>query len=259
MYAVRQGSGKPLLMVHGLGGSHRSWDRIVPTLAEQREVIAVDLPGFGRTPPLPGKATVAGLVDALAAFIEDEGLDGVDLVGSSMGARLVVELARRGHPGTVVALDPGGFWSKTQVTVFNVTTVLSVSMLRLIRPLLPKLTGSAIGRVLLLAQLTAHPRRLPAEHVFTELTGIATAPSFDDIRRDMAHGPEQQGAPAGSLAGRLVIGWGRQDRVTPRSQAARARELFPDATLHWFDSCGHFPQWDQPEQAAAMILTATAG
>ncbi|CAN5786136.1 hypothetical protein BH09ACT7_BH09ACT7_46000 [soil metagenome] len=53
---------------------------------------------------------------------------------------------------------------------------------------------------------------------------------------------------------RVVIGWGRNDRVTLPRQAARATELFPDARLHWFDNCRHFPHWDQPEQTAALIL-----
>jgi len=45
--------------------------------------------------------------------------------------------------------------------------------------------------------------------------------------------------------------------VTLPSQSARALELFPDATLHWFESCGHFPHWDQPERAAELILAST--
>ncbi|MFN2534598.1 MAG: alpha/beta fold hydrolase [Pseudonocardiaceae bacterium] len=46
---VRRGSGSPLLLVHGLGGGWRSWNPIIDGLAERREVIAVDLPGFGET------------------------------------------------------------------------------------------------------------------------------------------------------------------------------------------------------------------
>ena len=70
-------------------------------------------------------------------------------------------------------------------------------------------------------------------------------------------GPRQQGAPAGSVPGRVVIGWGRQDRVTLPRQAARATALFPDAQLHWFDHCGHFPHWDAPRETTRMILSST--
>lgn len=67
--------------------------------------------------------------------------------------------------------------------------------------------------------------------------------------------PVQEGGPTRH---RVVIGWGRQDRVTLPRQAARAQERFPDAGLVWFGRCGHFPHWDRPDATARVILTATA-
>jgi len=52
MNYIRRGAGKPLLLIHGLGGSWRSWQTILDSLALERDVIAVDLPGFGDTPSL---------------------------------------------------------------------------------------------------------------------------------------------------------------------------------------------------------------
>jgi pimeloyl-ACP methyl ester carboxylesterase len=46
--------------------------------------------------------------------------------------------------------------------------------------------------------------------------------------------------------------------VTVPRQAARATELFPDAVLHWFAQCGHFPQWDAPDEAVQLILDSTS-
>lgn len=108
MLFARHGSGQPLLLVHGLGGSRHSFDPITAALAAEREVIAPDLPGLGDTPPLRGEVSVATLADALEAFIVEHGLDGVDCAGSSLGARMVLELARREKVGATVALDPGG-------------------------------------------------------------------------------------------------------------------------------------------------------
>ncbi|MBJ7600364.1 alpha/beta hydrolase [Candidatus Nephthysia bennettiae] len=51
-----------------------------------------------------------------------------------------------------------------------------------------------------------------------------------------------------------MIGWGRQDRVTLPSQAKRATELVPEATLLWFDRCGHFRHRDQPKKTAQLIF-----
>src|ERR1019366_3383037 len=110
MEFVRRGTARPRLLLHGIGGSWRSWSPILDDLAAVRDVIAVDLPGFGASAPLQGPTTIATLADAVTDFTNANGLKAVDAVGSSMGARLVLELARRGGMGSVVALGPGGFW-----------------------------------------------------------------------------------------------------------------------------------------------------
>lgn len=175
-----------------------------------------------------------------------------------MGARLVLEMARRGHGGNVVALDPGGFWSQREVKVFGATVKASVGLVRRIQPALPLLTRNAVARTLLLAQFSAHPWRLDPDLVLTELRAFKTATSLDEALDSLVNGPRQEGAAAGSLKGKVVIGWGHQDKVTRPRQAQRAQRLFPDATLHWFNHCGHFPHWDQPAQTANLILTNTA-
>ena len=201
MHAIRDGTGKPLLLVHGLGSSARTWDLIRPALAARRQVIAVDLPGFGMTPPLAGPVTVATLTDALEAFISRAGLDDVDMAGSSVGARMVLEMARRGHPGTVVALDPGGFWDGVQVRIFGATVRASVALVRGLQPVLPALSRSAVGRSTLLAQFSAHPWRLPPGLVLTELRSLASAASLDEVLADLVRGPRQQGVPAARSRG----------------------------------------------------------
>lgn len=70
MHHVRQGNGKPLLLLHGLGGSWRSWSPVLDSLAAEREVIAVDLPGFGATAPLSGEVSIRTLADAVTDFSE---------------------------------------------------------------------------------------------------------------------------------------------------------------------------------------------
>ena len=92
---IRFGNGQPLLLIHGLGGSWRSWIPVLDRLSAHREVIAIDLPGHGKTPRLEGNTTIATLADSVTDFIQRHGLSGIDAVGSSMGGRLVLELARR--------------------------------------------------------------------------------------------------------------------------------------------------------------------
>jgi pimeloyl-ACP methyl ester carboxylesterase len=256
MNEVQRGAGRKLLLIHGLGGSWQSWSTIMGPLAAERSVIAIDLPGHGATPAEHDSGTFDGLVGSVERYIADKGLDGIDVVGSSMGARIVLELARRGRVGNVVALDPGGFWRGWERTFFKITIGVSGRLLRAIRPSLPMLSKNAASRTALLAQLSARPWALDPKVVATELATLSTTGTFDALVRDLASGPEQIG-PAADPARRIMIGWGRHDRLCLPRQAARAKFAFPSARLHWFEASGHFPMWDMPDETVAVILAAT--
>lgn len=243
--------------MHGLGAGWRSWAPLLDRLAEHREIIAVDLPGFGETPRGAGEVSIATLADSVADFIHDQGLDGVSTAGQSMGGRIVLELARRGVGGDTVALDPGGFWNHRELVVFGATLRPSIALVRAMRGMLPALLGNPVGRTLLLAQLSARPWALSPETVLPDVRGLADSPATGDALNALTKGPVQEGAPAGTVPGRVTIGWGRRDLVTVPRQASRAAELFPDAVLHWFEGCGHFPQWDAPDEATRLILDRT--
>lgn len=258
LHHIRLGQGKPLLLLHGIGGSWRSWDPVLDGLSAKRQVIALDLPGHGQSPKLAGENSIYTLADAVTTWLHENNLIGVDCVGSSMGARLVLELARRGVLGAVVSLDPGGFWAGWQVPFFYYSVAGSVRLVRLLQPVMPAIMNSAVGRSLLLVQFSVRPWKIPAAVALHEMRTFAATTNFDELLRQLAYGKKQEGAVRGSIRHPLVIGWGRQDRVLPPSQAARALAAFPDATLYWFDKCGHFPQWDQPEETIQLILSVTS-
>lgn len=253
----RRGRGKPLLLVHGLGSSRNAWSTIVPALAQQRELITMDLPGHGDSPAEKDSGTFDGLADSFENWLVEEKFAGFDMVGSSMGARLVLEMARRGRSGSVVALDPGGFWEGWERRFVKATLAASGMLLRSLRPALPRLAQSAVARTLLLAQLAARPWALNGDLVGKELATIANTASFDSLVQDLAFGATQTG-PAAANAGRVTIGWGRHDRLCFPAQAQRAQKTFPGSRLVWFEHSGHFPMWEQPDDTVELILEATA-
>src|SRR3954464_9053177 len=106
---ARTGSGPPLLLLHGLGSCKEMWRPVVPMLARSHDVIAVDLPGFGASPP--GAETVDGLADEIAAFLDALGLDAVRVAGNSMGGGLALALGARGRVASACAISPIGFAS----------------------------------------------------------------------------------------------------------------------------------------------------
>lgn len=255
-HSIRQGQGSPLLLIHGLGSNSGSWRSIWSPLARRRQVIALDLPGFGRTPQLAGSTTIATLADAVSEFMTREGLQDVPLVGSSMGARIVLELARRGHRGAVVALNPGGFWSPLDRHYLGFTLGLSVRLLRSLGSWLVPLARNSVTRSLLLAQLSARPWAVSPEAAIYELRSYAEAPAFDAALQALVQGPLQLGTANPNCP--ITIGWGRKDRVLWPHQAQRALAQFPTAVLHWFEKSGHFPHWDEPEQTVQLILENTS-
>lgn len=242
-----------MLMIHGLGGSLLSWGTIADELAGKRELLLFDLPGHGGTPAEGDSGTFAGLVRSVEALIVENGLEGVDMVGTSMGARLVLELGRRGLAGRVVALDPGGFWRGWERGFFRSTLAASIRLLRLLKPALGRLGHNAAARTVLLAQLSARPWALDGDAVATELNSFAATPTFDALVKDLARGPTQRGSASG-----VTIAWGRHDRLCLPRQAKRAMREFPDAELVWFERSGHFPMWDEPAKTIDLILRATA-
>ena len=169
----------------------------------------------------------------------------------------MLELARRGVGGDTVALDPGGFWSDRELAVFGATLRPSIVLVRALGGALPTLLGNPIGRTALLAQFSAHPWELSPQTVLPDVRGLADAPATGDVMDALTQGAKQRGAPAGTVPGRVTIGWGRRDLVTLPRQAQRAIAAFPDAVLHWLPRCGHFPQWDAPDDAICLILNST--
>ena len=257
MHVTRTGAGRPLLLVHGLGSTRRVWDPVIHAIAAEREVVALDLPGHGATPAEEDSDTVKGLARSLEAFVDREGLSGVDMVGSSLGGQLVLEMARRGRAGATVALDPGGFWLGWERAAIRTSLAASLWTVRAIRPALPMLAGSAVSRTAMLGVLSARPWSLEAELVAAELAAFADARGLDALIDNLAFGPSQAG-PAAHGSGPVTVGWGRHDKLCNPRQAARAVAAFPKARLHWFENSGHLPMWDEPDEAAALILSATA-
>src|SRR5215213_2318896 len=106
---VRRGSGPPLVLIHGIGSQWQMWQPVLDRLARERDVIAVDLPGFGDSPPLPGTPSVEALAGAVAELLGELGIERPHAAGNSLGGGVALELGRRGDARSVCVLSPAGF------------------------------------------------------------------------------------------------------------------------------------------------------
>src|SRR5438046_4651630 len=102
--AVRQ----PLLLIHGLGGSRSIWEPVIPLLEGEREVHAIDMPGFGEAPPLPKgqPASAANLARAIHEECMRNGVERPHVAGNSLGGWVALEMGRFGWAASVTALSP---------------------------------------------------------------------------------------------------------------------------------------------------------
>src|ERR1700674_606402 len=107
-----EGTGQPLVLLHGFGSSLYTWDRWVRQHASTRRLIRLDLPGFGLTGPAPdGDYTAERYVRVVGTLLDSLGIEHSDIAGNSMGGRTALMFALE-HPERVrklILVDAGGF------------------------------------------------------------------------------------------------------------------------------------------------------
>jgi pimeloyl-ACP methyl ester carboxylesterase len=110
LHVYQIGAGEPLVLLHGLGESHIGWRPVIGPLSDEYDVIAIDLPGFGRSPALPGRvfSSPANLADAIESTLDQLGVDTYHVAGYSLGARVAIQLAASPRVQSVIAIAPGG-------------------------------------------------------------------------------------------------------------------------------------------------------
>ena len=107
----RAGSGPSLVLLHGLGHRRQGWTAVHDKLTPHRDVISVDLPGHGQSPPLrtSGQEPVVAMAEQIAALLSELGLSRPHLAGNSLGGTIALTLAVQGRAASVTALSPAGF------------------------------------------------------------------------------------------------------------------------------------------------------
>ncbi|MFF4836541.1 alpha/beta fold hydrolase [Streptomyces sp. NPDC001315] len=250
---ARVGSGEPLLLLHGIGHHRQAWDPVVDILAAERDVIAVDLPGFGASPGLPdGLSYDLPTTSAVfAAFCEALELDRPHVAGNSLGGLLALDLAREKHVRSVTALSPAGFWSQAERRyAFGVLIAMRQISQRLPLPLVERLSRTAAGRTALTSTIYARPGRRSPDAVVAETLALARATGFDATLRAGAavqFTDDLPGVP-------VTVAWGSKDWLLVRRQGVRAKQIIPRARLVRLPGCGHCPMNDDPALVARVIL-----
>lgn len=255
LHYVRAGEGEPLLLIHGIGHSHRAWIPVTDALVADRfDVVAIDAPGFGASAPLPAgiRPTVAALADAITDFVEHElGWERPHVGGNSMGGALALELAARGEARSATALSPAGFWNRRELRFCQLSLTSSYTLVRHAGAALAPLAGTGVGRAALAGQLMHTPWKMPAEEARATLDGLGGSDAFPAT---LAAFDALVPPPADALEGvPVTIAWAQHDHLLIPRQANRARRLYPRARHVTLRGVGHVPTWDNPALVARTL------
>jgi pimeloyl-ACP methyl ester carboxylesterase len=249
---VRRGASEPLLLLHSLGGSLIQWSPVMDALAAKRDVVAVDMPGFGDSPPLPLgiEPTSANLATAVLGFWRSLGIgETPDVAGISLGAWTAIECARQGGVRSVVALSPAGFWREPPGEAGHpVTRARPVG--RLVRPFLRPLLWTAAGRRRVLGRSFHHAENLSPAEALAVARAYITAPAYPEASALMRAGRVED---MQEIKVPVTLGWAEYDRLV------RNRPLPPGvlpSSVHQvaLPGCGHVPTWDDPDLVSRVIL-----
>ena len=251
-YVVDAGDGPPVVLIHGYGDTADGWRRVVPGLLESHRVIALDVPPFGRS----GDPHAPRLIDFYKRFFpelfEQLGLERATVIGHSLGGAISLHLTLD-RPELVERLGlvapaglgkaPPWWWHALAGYGRLWRTALSVPS-----PLTPVLIKQGMTRFLDW-RLFHDPRQL--RDAIEHLASMHSAPR--DFDRLLAAGRCCIESYTGTLledsaairVPKFMV-WGRHDGLVPSEHAHAFRALHPDAHVHVFDDCGHYPHIELP-------------
>jgi pimeloyl-ACP methyl ester carboxylesterase len=221
---------------------------VVERLDGRRDVIAIDLPGFGDSPVSPATPTPMGWAPEIACFLDDLGLGRVPVVGNSMGGWTALELAKAGHASSVLALAPAGLWHRSPREA-DIRLKMARFAARFSGPLGPAVLRTSWGRRLALRDQSGRPEAIRPEWAIAGGEDAARAPGwpahFRAIRGQRFAGGSRIDVP-------ITVVFGDRERILPPK--AQLRDELPDHT-QWevWPGCGHVVPWDAPDRIAELV------
>ena len=239
--------------MHGVGHRRQAWGAVLDLLTPHRDVILVDLPGHGESPPLrlEGRNAIQAMSDEIMSWLDELGLVRPHLAGNSLGGALALFAAVQGRAASVTAFSPAGFWPEGRR--FNATKAIFGFMLlgaRALQPVTGPLSRTVAGRALLCGTIVSRPARMSAEQARGDAAAFLAA--RDALKAVLAVSTPFTASVPDDIP--VTIAWGTRDRILPRRQAEIARQRLPHATHIPLPGCGHVPMTDDPDLVAKVLL-----
>jgi pimeloyl-ACP methyl ester carboxylesterase len=251
------GSGPPLVLIHGLSSSRRAWDLIAHELAEDFTTYAIDLPGHGGSPSLTTTTptTPQELARALEDFLDSEGIDTAHLVGNSMGGWIALEVAANGRAMSVTALCPAGFWRPKERPTKGLSRTHRAAIVT--KPVIPAIMRIRPLRTALFRTGMERAGTVPYAVARDAALAQASAEGFDSCLAGMTGHNFSRAADIPADVP-VTIAFGDNDHLLPAPRF-QVRDYAPDhARWEVLWRCGHAPMWDVPPLTTRLIRETAA-
>ncbi|WP_280184423.1 MULTISPECIES: alpha/beta fold hydrolase [Nocardia] len=258
------------VLVHGMGGRWQHWLETIPALARHGRVLALDLPGFGRSQRANPRATVDGFADTAAALARQLGQRRVVLIGHSMGGPIAIRFAAR-HPDLAEAIvlvcgatyqfsnllglrNVRRFMVERPRETAAIAMEIATAGLPAPRPLRRLIVASPRLRKLFLSPYVRDPSALPADALRLVVDGAGAPGVFPAVRAiaraDPLDGIDKVRCPILSLAA-------DNDRIVPLPDTEAFQHDVPRAQTVVFAGCGHMPMLERPEAFTTELINFT--
>jgi len=256
---VDVGSGdaeEPVVLVHGLGGQWQNWLENIPRLAQDRRVLALDLPGHGLTPmPQDGEISIMGYGRCVNSFCDELGLGPIELVGNSMGGFVTAEVAIQfpERVSRLVLVSAAGITSADAIrapilTFGRVATAIATNTAARHR----KLAARPLTRHSSLLLVARHPRLLKPDLAYEGFFKGAGKPAFDDALRACLEYDFRDRLPDVKVP--TLIVWGEKDSIIPVRDADEFERLIEDSRKVVMRDTGHIPMAERPRTFNDLLV-----
>lgn len=231
-----QGSGKPVIILHGWGCTKETVQSISNHVSKTHLVYSLDMPGFGETPPPNEVFGIEQYTQIVEQFCQKLNITNPILIGHSFGGRISILFSSRNKTDKVVLVDSAGIVPKRTLKYH-----IKVRSYKLFKKLLPIFIGKANAQKKIEAK-----QNNSGSADYRAAKGIMRAIFVKIVNEDLKHVMPNIKAPT------LMI-WGELDTATPLSDARIMEKLIKGSGVAVMKGCGHYSFLDNPRQFAAIL------
>ncbi len=231
-----QGEGEPVLILHGWGCSKDTVQSITEHIAKTHRAYALDMPGFGETPPPNEVFGIEQYTQVVEKFCRKLNIENPILIGHSFGGRISILFSSRNQTSKVMLVDAAGIVPKRTLKYH-----IKVRSYKIYKKLLPLFVGKQEAE-----RRIEERRNRSGSADYRAAQGIMRAIFVKIVNEDLKYVMPKIKAPT------LMI-WGELDTATPLSDARTMEKLIKGSGVAVMKGCGHYSFLDNPRQFFAIV------